>query len=107
MSGKVPNYIPRVRFAHQAGEVVLDPGEGVVVVVHGAEVLVAAAVDAQRHESVLLMHLLLRSVQKLVVQLVVALLRLLLLLHPLPLERGAARPLAEAGAEPAVLLNDI
>ena len=77
---------------------------------HGAEVLVAAAVDAQRHEAVLmLLLLLLRPVQKLVmvVQLVVALLRLLLLLHPLPLERGAARPLAEAGAEPAVLLNDI
>ena len=65
---KVPNYIPRVRFAHQAGEVVLDPGEGVVVVVHGAEVLVAAAVDAQRHEAVwMLLLLLLRPVQKLVV----------------------------------------
>ena len=69
----------------------------------------AAAVDAQRHEAVLMLLLLrLRPVQKLVmvVQLVVALLRLLLL-HPLPLERGAARPLAEAGAKPAVLLNDI
>ena len=38
---------------HQTGDVVFDPGERVVVVVHGAKVLLAAA-DAQRHEVLVL-----------------------------------------------------
>ena len=66
---------------------------------HGPEVLVAAAADAQRHEAVAVVGLLLRP--GVVVLLVV------LVLHPLPLERGAPRPLAEARAEASVLFDDI
>ena len=77
---------------------------------HGPEVLVAAAVDAQRHEAVAVVELLLRPVLvvDVVVEMVALVLLLLLLLHPLSLERGAARPLAdEARPEPSVLLDDI
>ena len=67
---------------------------------HGPEVLVAAAADAQRHEAVAVVGLLLRPG-------VVVLLLVVLVLHPLPLERGAPRPLAEARAEASVLFDDI
>ena len=65
---------------------------------HGPKVLMAATTDAQSHEAVSVVNGL-RSVEVLVV--------LVILLHSLPLERGATRPLAKARSEPSVFLDDI